>query len=237
MQTVSKGTIAALLFAALAGCARSPSNTPAESAPPPPTSLPIGAVASSPGLDEASPSESSSRPRAGDDPTAEAEPGLRVPAPVTPPVPCGLRATLKDTGAQANGHRFSLTLTNTGPKALRLVVPGDGSEVGWRTPVVTWTAKVNGAPAAPTPGARCGMMNRIEPNEIITLAPGASRTIKDWIPPPEFAPGAYDLALTYRNDPGLQARKGGDESDVVKRLIAESAACEATTNAVHATLP
>ncbi len=236
MRWESRGMVAALLFVALAACAKSSSHAPAES-PPPTTAVPIGVVTPSAGPEVSSPPETAANADDDGPASADAEPGLRPPPPVTPPRPCGLTAVLQDGGAQTNGRRFALTLKNAGSKPLRLVVPGDGSDVGWRTPVVTWTATMNGAPATPLEGGRCGMMNRIEANEIFTLAPGASRTVKDWVPLPSFAPGTYDLTLTYRNDPGLQARKGGGESDAVKRLIAESAACEATTNTVRATLP
>ncbi|MBX3207673.1 MAG: hypothetical protein KF764_21670 [Labilithrix sp.] len=241
-------TIATLLLTALAGCAKSSGSATAESpnAPPRPTSLPIGVLALPPepegAASQASSEAASTDAHArGHDEESEASldgaSGLRAPAPVTPPAPCGLKAIVHDGGARAGAQRFTLTLKNDGTKTLRLVVPGDGSEVGWRTPVVTWSATVHGAPAAPLEGGRCGMMNRIEANEIITLAPGASRSVKDWVPSPPFATGTYDLKLTYRNDPGLESRKGGGESEAVKRLLAGSSSCEVTSNTVRATLP
>lgn len=80
------------------------------------------------------------------------------------------------------------------------------------------------------------MMNRVEAGEIVTLDPGASREITDWVSWPPFPSGTYDLRLTYRNDPELLGRSG-DASDAVKQLIAGSSACEVTTDTIRATLP
>jgi hypothetical protein len=80
------------------------------------------------------------------------------------------------------------------------------------------------------------MMNRIEPSEIFTLAPGGSRDLKEWIGSPPVVPGTYDLSLTYRNDPGLASHSKGGESADVKRQLAATSACEATSNTIRVTL-
>jgi hypothetical protein len=143
---------------------------------------------------------------------------------------------LRDAGRSTIGQRFTLALKNNGRSAVRLVLPGDGSEVGWRTPVLAWAATSGGKPVAPVNRGRCGNMNRIERSEIFTLAPGASREIPEWVPSPEFPSGTYDLRLTYRNDPGLLVRKGAAPEDV-KRLLASTSACQITTDPIHAALP
>ena len=221
----------ALLFVLLAGCTRSSTgHADPPNVAPDPTPISVAPV---------SPASKEGAPLAGGDPTGApaSDPG-EAPAgdPPAAPLPsCSLSATLRDAGPKSD-QRFSVVLKNEGSKPLRLVLPGDGSAVGWRTPVVTWTASANGAPVAPEGAARCGMMNRIEPSEIVTLAPGASREMRDWLDAPRFAPGTYDLRLTYRNDPALQARKSNGESDEVKRLIAASSACEVTSKPLRVTL-
>lgn len=237
MRKLATVMVTALLLAACTkGTGRATAEPPSPA--PEPTSVPIGVLAPSvdPAESAAAGASTTSRPNDGEKAaaaSAEGEPGLGPRAPVTPPIPCSLKATLRAVPT-SSGPGFTLTLKNEGSKPLRLVVPGDGSEVGWRPPVVTWSATLNGAPATPLDGARCGMTNRVEANEIFTLAAGASREIKEWLPPPSFAPGTYDLRLTYRNDPGIQTR--GGETDEVKRLLASSMACEVTSNAVRVTL-
>ena len=81
---------------------------------------------------------------------------------------------------------------------------------------------------------RCGMMNKIMADEIFTLAPGASRTLRDWLGWPHYAAGTYDLELRYRNDPTLGARKAPVANDVAA-LIAGSSACDVTSNSIRAT--
>ncbi len=108
-----------------------------------------------------------------------AEPAAPTPTtesdgPSSPMSSCGLVATVSK---KADGNGFALTLKNNGTKAVKLVTAGDGSEAGWRTPALAWTATQNGKPAKELEGGRCGMMNEIEKNEVFTIAPGASHTI------------------------------------------------------------
>jgi hypothetical protein len=160
-------------------------------------------------------------------------------APTAPPRKldtCGLKATLRDAGAKSTTARFRLTLTNTSSQPLKLVVPGDGSDGGWRNPALTWSATSGGNPVPPQPAPRCGMTNRIEPSEIITLAPGASREMGDWISAPHFAAGTYDVRLTYRNDPSNLGRTETATAET-RKLISESTPCEVTSSPLRATLP
>jgi len=147
---------------------------------------------------------------------------------------CGLRSTLGSLGQKDGVEQYSLTLTNTSEQPVQLVLPGDGSQVGWRTPILTWTAKSGGKPIAELAPARCGMMNAIEASEIFTLAPGASRTLVEWLGWPRYAPGTYDLEVRYRNDPSLGAHKASAAPDVAAKL-ASSGACDVTSNAIRAT--
>lgn len=99
---------------------------------------------------------------AADDPPAapapESDPKPATPAPQGDT--CGLKATLREVTPKNEGG-YALTLTNNGKKAVILVVPGDGSEAGWRTPEITWIATSNGKPGVREEGGRCGMMNAI----------------------------------------------------------------------------
>jgi len=164
------------------------------------------------------------------------EPADEPPSPaLSAPGSCALDARLRAEGASPDGSEFVLVLTNTGSTPLHLVTPGDGSESGWRTPVLTWTATADGKPASTAPLARCGLMNRIKKDEIFTLAPGASREIREWLPRLSLPAGRYTVRLTYRNDPTIEIDNDTDEE--VKRLLASTTSCQATTNAVEVTVP
>ncbi len=142
---------------------------------------------------------------------------------------CGLRAEL---GPGSPNMGSTLTLINDGPKPVKLVVPGDGSEAGWRTPVLSWVAKKNGKPVAERDGGRCGMMNPIKEDEVFTLAPGERKTIAEWVGRPNVDPGTYEVELRYTNDPTLDARKGAAATNV-EALIGTTDACEVTTKSVQ----
>src|SRR5262245_10231784 len=55
--------------------------------------------------------------------------------------------------------KCSAYLVNNGAEAAVVVLPGDGSDCGWRTPVVRWT------PAASS-GRDCGNINSLRANEV-----------------------------------------------------------------------
>ena len=179
-----------------------------------------------------------------DAPTQTSLPGSGGPDPAGSPLPaaavqksdtCGLRATLRELPPKDGFARYTLTLTNDGKKPVSLVIPGDGSEAGWRTPTLTWIATTSGKPGVAKEGGRCGMMNAIAESEIFTLAPGASREITEWLGLPSFVAGAYDLRLRYRNDPALQAKKASVTPEVAQK-IAQSQSCDVTSNAIKTTL-
>jgi hypothetical protein len=218
----------------LAGCAKT-SAVPATNAGAAvePTLAPVGVLAPS-----TAPSAFSTTPAQADRSDGEADDGERAGSASTGPLgSCSLTATLRDGGTATSGARFTLTLKNDGATAIRLVMPGDGSEVGWRTPILKWSATAMGKAVTMTNGARCGFMNPIEPREIVRLAPGESRDFSEWLTMPPLPNGTYEVRLTYRNDPGFLGGRMSDASEEVKHLIAGSSACEVTTNAVRTTLP
>lgn len=148
---------------------------------------------------------------------------------------CGLRAKLRALPSTDGFPHYALTLTNGGKKTVRLVLPGDGSEVSWRTPSLTWIATSHGKPAPRADAGRCGLSNSIAEDEIFDLAPGQSREIKEWLGYPRFLPGTYDISVRYRNDPSIPTRKAG-MTPAVARKIASSATCDVTTNSVVTTI-
>lgn len=155
-----------------------------------------------------------------------------VPAPVEPvaavPVDdCGLRATIATARGREGTTKYTLTLKNTGTVARTLVTPGDGSEDGRRTPMLTWSGTLGGKPAPQLERPACGMMNAIEASEIFTLEPGASRTMSAWINGPVYGPGGYEVQLRYTNDPGKAG--AADASPEVAVLLTKTSACDVTS--------
>lgn len=94
-----------------------------------------------------------------------------------------------------------LVLINRGSEEVLLVQPGDGSDRGWRTPIIELSGSYWPR------GARCGNFNAIRPEEVFTLRPGESKHFSGWdgVPPFEW-PGRYRLSVRYSNVPDLDWR-------------------------------
>jgi hypothetical protein len=121
---------------------------------------------------------------AGDEPRpAEQKPG---------PPPAGLVLEAKVTGhaeiQPGEGPDVTLFLRNESKdRSIPVVLPGDGSESGWREPHVFWTAAQvlpDGKERAidPMPFGRCGNYDPEWAKDVVTLAAGDSRELRDWMP-------------------------------------------------------
>ena len=100
-------------------------------------------------------------------------------------------------------------LINNGNQSIKLVLPGDGSEDGWRTPYIKWSVvKENGEGSKQhefefREAMRCGNVNSLNLEDIIELPPNQSIVIDEWIgyPPIPHSSGKYRIKLSYENDP------------------------------------
>lgn len=152
-------------------------------------------------------------------------PPSQTSAPVQHQEPCSLRATL----SQKDGahRRPVLTLINEGKRPLRLALPTDGSEFEARTPLLTWSATLNGEPVKPLPVGVCGTL---APHErTFVLAPGERRAIDNLPSVPQYPSGTYEVKLRYEHDPKLV---GGPDRP---GQFVGTDECRATTNAVTMT--
>ncbi len=145
----------------------------------------------------------------------------------TPADDCALHATIAASPGQGGAQKYTLTLKNTGTVPRTLVVPGDGSEYARRTPILEWSGTSKGQPAPQLERPACGMMNAITTDEIFTLAPGASRSMQDWILGPSYGPGTYEVRLSYHNDPS--EREAQNATPEVVAALARTSACDVTS--------
>jgi len=97
----------------------------------------------------------------------------------------------------SNLHRYisiEATITNLRSKRISFVLPGDGSDVGWRSPIVKWSV----IPMIEddhmqeqhdfqfSKMLRCGIVNSIKASDIVKLESGENIYIDEWIGYPEI---------------------------------------------------
>lgn len=122
--------------------------------------------------------------------------------------------------------RFRGVLKNGGPRPVTLIQPGDGSEAGWRTPILTWQVKtLSGTPVAPSRGARCGNMNQLDASEVFPLRPGEQVALDRWLGRPFVPDGRYVVRLVYENDPNRLGRDGSMAAPLVQKAFRTSTPC------------
>jgi hypothetical protein len=140
-------------------------------------------------------------------------------SPVTPPVRPAASApapqfSLALVEVEVGGaHRLAAQFTNTGATAQTVVRPGDGSDVGWRPPHITWIVEtLDGAPVQLGGVGRCGNFNALTSADFVELAPAQSESFADWLHPPRVAvAGRYRVALEWNFDPQGEWGAGGFE--------------------------
>lgn len=136
------------------------------------------------------------------------------------------------------------TITNSSNSPVTLVLPGDGSQVGWRTPVVTWMF-VREEAALPDRWASldanpiCGNINAFKRTEVFALEPAAKRSLNEWISPVVDLPaGRYRFRMQYSNEPTRKTGglpRGPHEAGA-EDLIRRSTACTLISNDVSVTV-
>ena len=108
------------------------------------------------------------------------------------------------------GHSLNAmaSIENTGNKNYHLVLPGDGSNSGWRTPIVGFSAiPVDSKEEHPKEiplykGGRCGNINPLKESEVFTLKPGEKKDLGAWVEHLSVSePGDYRVVFYYQNDP------------------------------------
>jgi hypothetical protein len=97
--------------------------------------------------------------------------------------------------------RITARITNNGARPVTLVLPGDGSRMGRRTPVIEWIF---------SPGGRvvgfeaCGNVNELKRGEVFTLQPGDAQDLGSWVEPLALPQQRrFHGLMIYRNEPDL----------------------------------
>lgn len=130
--------------------------------------------------------------------------------PNAPPPECELKLELPATIKQSTQARAKIRINNTGRVPVTLVMPGDGSESRWRTPVVGWSflpvdSMERHTIQPPRVLGRCGNINRLSPAEVFVLKPGDGKDLVQWVGfPYSLSPGKYRAVFFYSNIPRLK---------------------------------
>lgn len=134
--------------------------------------------------------------------------------------------------------KVSITI-NVGREPAVLVRPGDGSDRGLRTPLVSWIVEPVPGEGDPEGILRavlpCGNINPVGPDAVFTLGPGDSETFSTRVWAAFSKPGKYRVRYEYENRPamewgGIPLGRGHDEETL--RRIRESTACKLKSNEV-----
>jgi hypothetical protein len=126
---------------------------------------------------------------------------------------------------------LAILLVNRGKQEVVLVQPGDGSECGWRTPLIEWSQGDSFG------GARwCGNINALTAEEVFTLKPGESQRLCSSVGIPLLAgPGRYRVAVRYINTPELSwsGVPLSEHDRAALQAVHRSAKVSAVSNAVE----
>ena len=119
-------------------------------------------------------------------------------------------------------------LTNNGDLPIKMVLPGDGSVVGWRTPLIKWSVeKIDDVQNVQhefhfRSGPRCGNINRVRAEEIVSLKKSETVSFEEgWISYPLIpcAAGKYAIKMSYENIPDLKWAGMGYHQNYIMRKI------------------
>ena len=106
--------------------------------------------------------------------------------------------------------RVKVSLNNFTKDTILIVQPGDGSNVGWRTPIIRWSV-IDLTEEKPHPDtlpelqrriARCGNMNGLSRKDIVRLQPIHGIKLK-WVNNPKIPrkTGKYSVRFYYQHKP------------------------------------
>lgn len=143
---------------------------------------------------------------------------------------------------------MAVTIHNSSDDFVWLTRPGDGSTVGWRTPLLNWSAlPVNSDTEAPdqeivVPPKQLEALTgwcrtRSKPRKVFRVAPGGTVQLSGWLGRPYFPkPGRYRVKFHYENNPDMLWDTGGGLDDQTIANIKRSDRCSLVSNEVWVTV-
>lgn len=126
-----------------------------------------------------------------------------------------------ELGYDEQENRFTGALVNRRSVPVTIVLPGDGSEPGMRTPHIRWDIRdAETGERMSTGWIGCGNIDAMRAEEIVTLAPGQRQPIS--VTRRLWTPGRYRVVLRYDNDPKRGIPRGHDDAPEVLALVHSS---------------
>jgi hypothetical protein len=135
---------------------------------------------------------------------------------------------------------IEITLRNEGRDPVMLVLPGEGSDVGARTPLIDWEIRDKDGHRIQRDGALfCGQRNELNSEAVFQLAPHEERRFKSEIPEtyPYEKGHKYLVTFKYENRPDMKwpppsMAWAPDDPDAVQRLV-NSTPCQLVSNTIE----
>jgi hypothetical protein len=152
-----------------------------------------------------------------------------------------LKIKLPEVIRQKGNNELEITIHNVGSIPATFVMPGDGSECRWRTPLIGWSCIPVGSdqkhPKKPAEikMARCGNINPLKANEVFSVQPGGATKLNEWAYfPYQLPPGKYRVVFYYTNQPEIawQGLPLGNHDEKEMRRVKKSTPVSLVSNEV-----
>jgi hypothetical protein len=149
-------------------------------------------------------------------------------------------ATTKTEYTTGEAIQLKVTITNRGPTPVTLVQPGDGSESGWRTPIIGWSVlsaddeKARHPETMPKIGqiGRCKNRNPFSLEELLVLKPGETKTIDyEWAALP-VGEGKQRVVFFYQNDPAVKWKGVSADDPALLARVKDTIPCLLRSNEI-----
>lgn len=139
--------------------------------------------------------------------------------------------------------RLTATIRNGSDRVITLVLPGDGSEAGLRTPITGWSflpaqppnRRREHPPQIPSqPPRGFSDVNPLTRSEVFTLKPGNTKSFEVWVRMSNLPTGRYRAVYYYVNDPTkrLQGYPLGPNETGAEEIMAKSTSCQLISNEI-----
>ena len=138
--------------------------------------------------------------------------------------------------------KIKAIISNNGTESINLVKPGDGSQNGWRTPIIKWSVVKSDTEQPQSTetnflennNERCGNVNGLTADDLVELPHGESVEFKYWLGTPAIpnASGQYKIRMLYANEPKLKWKGLGMNDKEVMRKVKRTNSLELISNEI-----